>query len=88
MFQEYYQKLLNNFYLASFTFRLTHVSFSFYMHTHIFPHYVRADCIHLALLPLNIAVVFALTGLQCGLLTQGNIVYHFNVELLSQCGHL
>ena len=72
MFQEYYQELLNNFYLASFTLRLTHLSFSFCMHTHIFPHYVRADCMHLALLPRNTAAVFALTGLQYGSLPQGN----------------
>lgn len=62
MFQEYYKELLNNFYLASFTFRLTPVSFSFCMHAHIFSlNYVRADCIHFALLPLNTTVAFALT---------------------------
>lgn len=73
MFQEYYKELLNIFYLASFTVRLTHLSFSFCKHTHIFPHYVRADCIRFALLPLNTAVVFALMGLQYGLPIQGNI---------------
>lgn len=65
MFQEYYKELLNNFYLASFTFRLIPVLFSFCMPAHIFPlNYVRADCTHLALLPLNTTVVFALTCLQ------------------------
>lgn len=65
MFQEYYKELLSNFYLASFTFRLIPVSFSFCMHAHIFPlNYVRAHCTHLALLPLNTIVVFALPCLQ------------------------